>query len=84
MSTPDMSPVDKAVDQLGEHFDTVQILVTKREGDRTFAACRQSGCIYARYGQMREWLITVDEQTRRSAPHPYGSLDDRTTGDAQP
>jgi hypothetical protein len=67
---PDMTGVQNAVNQLSEHFDTVHIFVTKHEGSRdsTFAGARQCGSIYTRYGQIREWLLTVDEQTRRAAP----------------
>ncbi len=66
---PDMSAVEAAVNQLSEHFDTVQIFVTKHDGasDFTFAGSRQSGPIYTRYGQVREWLLTVDELTRIAA-----------------
>jgi len=73
-----MTNVQKAVDALGEEFDTVHIFVTKHEGsiNATFAGGRHCGSCYTRYGQIREWLITVDEQTRRDAP-----IGDKTTGE---
>jgi hypothetical protein len=83
VSAPDMDRVQAAVDSLGEHFDTVHIFVTTQDGAnrRTFAGSRYSGNIYTRYGQVREWLITVDEQTRRAAPGPNAPISDQSTGD---
>lgn len=48
--------VSKAVDGLGEHFDSVRVFVTRHEGDSTLALTRGSGNNYASLGQITEWL----------------------------
>ena len=73
MNTPDSrrdsetALVDAAVESLGEHFDTVQIFVTRHEPtteDGTIAFRSGAGNWYARYGQIREWLIMADQQAK--------------------
>lgn len=53
--------VDKAVNLLSEHFDTVQIFITKTESNSTYAGAKGSGNFYARRGQIRDWMIKEDE-----------------------
>jgi hypothetical protein len=62
----DLSKVQKAVDELGEHFDTVQILVTRHESTKggTINVALGTGNWHARYGQVRTWLVAQDERTR--------------------
>lgn len=50
----DMARVQKALDLLSEHFDTVQIFVTRHEDGGTRAANLGSGNWYARYGWREE------------------------------
>jgi len=58
--------LDRVRAGLAEHFDTVVIMVTRyRQDGVTVAADRASGNWYARMGQVREWLLKTDEQSRR-------------------
>lgn len=64
----DMDRVKKACEALGEHFDTVQIFVTRHEPateDGTINIAWSEGNWFTRYGQVREWLIKSDERTRK-------------------
>ncbi len=58
--------VSKAVDALREHFDSVQIFVTRHDGVEveTGSITAGGGNWYARIGQIREWLARSDERTR--------------------
>lgn len=63
----DEALVDKVVEQLGEHFDTVQIFVTCHESGEeggTVSCINGSGNYYARVGLVNEWLTKEDEKTR--------------------
>ncbi len=58
----DMSRIEKALDTLREHFDTVQIFTTKHgctngDGIGTISFRKGFGNYYARYGQVQQWLI---------------------------
>ncbi len=70
MSEEDQGELDlnlcrKATDALREHFDTVQIFVTRHEGtDGTVNVAFGSGNWFARKGQVSEWLEKEDEATR--------------------
>lgn len=60
--------ITRAAEQLGEHFDTVQIFVTRHEsGEKGGTLHNQSGVgnWYARYGQVREWVDQQEEVARR-------------------
>lgn len=61
-----MQRLQKHVDDLGEHFDTVQIFVTRypSESGGTVHARLGSGNYYARIGQVKEWIITEDAIAR--------------------
>lgn len=63
----DMKLVKKFCDDLGEHFDTVRIFVTRHEPemeDGTITIDRGVGNWYAQYGQVKEWMIIQDERAR--------------------
>lgn len=63
----DMELIQKHVDALSEHFDTVQVFVTsKQEGleGNTINANIGSGNWFARYGQVRTWLLKADERSK--------------------
>ena len=63
----DTEMVERHVRELGEHFDSVQILVSRHEPeteDGTISISNGSGNWFARYGQTREWLIKAEERTR--------------------
>lgn len=58
------------VNELGEHFDTVQIFVTRHEPgvcDGTLEVNHGCGNFYARESQIRAWVIRQEEQVRIKA-----------------
>jgi hypothetical protein len=58
----DMALVKKHVDELGEHWDTVQIFCSRLDLEQdptTVNINLGSGNWFARYGQVREYLIRV-------------------------
>lgn len=64
----DMELISSALERLGEHFDSVQIFANRQEvdgGDQSIVNI-YSGCgnWFARYGQVKNWLITEDERTK--------------------
>lgn len=69
----DMKRLDDAMAVLSEHFDTVQIFVTRYDGGAdkgTTRASKSCGNFFARYGQIRQWLIAEDEETRELVRKP--------------
>lgn len=55
--------LDDAIDRLGEHFDSVQVFVTRNMGEKdgqTISLARGNGNWFARYGQVVTWLNKVD------------------------
>lgn len=58
--------VQEAASTLGEHFDSVQIFVTRHEASDggTIRAIEGRGNWFARYGQVREWVIREEETSR--------------------
>lgn len=66
----DVAMVKKVADQLGEHFDSVQIFATRHESgslDGTISVHVGVGNWFARYGQISEWMVKSDEWTRMKA-----------------
>lgn len=64
--------IQQHVDALGEHFETVQIFVTRHDAaieEGTISATLGSGNWLARYGQVREWIIKSDERARELVRH---------------
>jgi len=61
--------VSRTAAQLGEHFDTVQIFVTRHRGEDTTTAAYEHGVgnFLARYGQVVEWLAMQDQYQRQEA-----------------
>lgn len=59
--------VQRAVDALREHFDTVQIFVTKVEGDNTLNCENGAGDWFARYGMVRQWQIVTEQRIKSKA-----------------
>ena len=66
----DQDNIQKHVDALMEHFDTVQIFVTRYENEGTTHLRHGSGNVFARRGQIAEWLTKEtardDEEVRES------------------
>lgn len=53
--------------QLHEHFESVQIIVTRHdvEEDGTVLAHHGEGNWFARYGSVKEWLLKLETRTKR-------------------
>lgn len=63
----DLEMVKKATQSLGEHFDSVVILATRYDpagANGTVHFDYGCGNWFARYGQVREYLIKCDERTK--------------------
>jgi hypothetical protein len=61
--------VKQHVSQLAEHFETVQIFVSRHDPvkeEGTVNVSYGAGNFYARLGQTREWCIKQDEIVRDS------------------
>lgn len=63
----DMAIVQKHVDDLGEHFDSVQIFVTAHRPDDggTVHVNMGSGNWFTRFGQVETWVTREKERTRK-------------------
>jgi hypothetical protein len=59
----DMQIIMNHCAQLSEHFETVQIFVTKlcKKEDGTINAQYGEGNWFARYGQIRQWVIKEEK-----------------------
>lgn len=69
----DMELIDGYIEKLGEHFDTVQIFVTRHmpaEVDGTVTVNRGSGNWCARFGQISEWVIYEEARIKACAYRP--------------
>jgi len=58
----DLATVKGFAAQIAEHFDTVQIFCTKKVPDGTNVHTWGDGNWYARYGQIKEWVIYTESQ----------------------
>lgn len=60
--------IEDHVNRLMEHFDTVQIFVSRQDTEENVTHSRDSGAghWYARYGQVNEWIIVQDERARHN------------------
>lgn len=82
MTEQQIAILKKAVHDLGEHFDSVQIFVTihqPAEVGGTMHAAAGVGNWYARFGQIREWLIRTEEDTRCHVRSTQSASDDGDT-----
>jgi hypothetical protein len=78
MTEQQLSPLKKAIHDLGEHFESVQIFVPTHqpaEVGRTVHASAGVGNWYARYGQIREWIIRTEEETKCSVKSEFVEKD---------
>jgi hypothetical protein len=67
MTEQQLSPLKKAIHDLGEHFESVQIFVSTHQPAEVGGTVHASvgvGNWYARYGQIREWVIRTEEETK--------------------
>lgn len=51
-----MKLVDKALAGLSEHFDSIQIIATRHDGDKTIMLDRGTGNWYSRFGAGQLWV----------------------------
>lgn len=66
-SDADLALVKRHVEELGEHFDAIQIFASRYEPaleDGTVNVQMGTGNWFARYGHVRDWLIKEEEATR--------------------
>lgn len=68
----DMTRLKEACDNLCEHFDTIQIFATrvqdKTDGEEgTVSVTCGNGNWFARRGQIADWMIAQDAETRKNA-----------------
>ena len=79
MTEQQLSPLKKAIHDLGEHFESVHIFVSTHqpaEVGGTVHACVGVGNWYARYGQICEWVIRTEEETKCSVRLECANEDD--------
>jgi len=72
METPekdvDIERINEALRVLGEHFDTVHIFATRVEDDgKTFRFQKGAGNWFARFGQVKCWVILSEAEEARAA-----------------
>lgn len=72
--------LDRAINQLMEHFDAVQILVTYQKGDDTIRCFKGGGNWYARQGMAQEFIR--EDQARTDAREIADSLTPPDEGEA--
>jgi hypothetical protein len=68
---PDLILLRKACSTLIEHFDTVQIFVTRHEPTENHGTVNihiGRGNWFARYGHIKEWIL-LEEETARMKAH---------------
>lgn len=63
--------VETHINQLMEHFDSVQIFCTKYSGGVTTSVNKGSGSWFTRYGQVGEWLEYEREKVRDQAQDDF-------------
>lgn len=67
MTEAQQAIVKKALHELGEQFDTVQLFLTSHQPAETGGTVHAAigiGNWYARIGQVRDWVIAQDEETK--------------------
>lgn len=64
----DLAMLDKAIETLGEHFDSVQLFVSRYEDGDTGTVSVQKGIgnWFSRYGQVKAWVTRCDEEEREN------------------
>jgi hypothetical protein len=69
---PDVQRVQDTLDLLSEHFDSVQIFVTRfdtsaesDDGEEgTISVARGTGNWFSRFGVVRDWIVKSEEKMR--------------------
>lgn len=59
----DNATLNKHMALLREHFDTVQIFVTRDEGTKRGTVAARAGCgdVFARYGHVKFWIDQMEQ-----------------------
>ena len=68
----DLARIKKCCSELGEYFDAVEIFVTRHEAGEDGGTVNVNwGCgnWFARYGQIRAWIVKEDEADRERIRH---------------
>lgn len=64
---PEIELLEKHIAQLMEHFETVQIFVTRHDaGQGTFNINLGDGNFFARLGQVQEWITKSNELSKEN------------------
>ena len=71
----DLKRIQDALDTLGEHFDSVLILATRHEEAGTINIELGTGNVFARLGQVREYLIKQKFHTKRARKKRFPNED---------
>lgn len=67
MTDQDDLRIEKCINELIEHFDSVQIFCSRDEPaleGGTIAMAKGSGNFMARYGQVKLWIVRMEESDR--------------------
>lgn len=87
--SPEMNDLQKLIEdhvsKIAEHCDSVRIFVT-RQGDgmasNTEAISEGRGNVYSQFGQIREWMLMREEESREHARQVYNDDDEPEEGDS--
>ena len=65
-SQAELDRLQKAIDQLAEHYDTVHVFATRYNPHEGTTMTVNKGCgnYYARMGQVQEWMVKNNEEAR--------------------
>lgn len=69
----DLALINDALNTLIEHFDSVQIFVSRHEeavSNGTITLQNGRGNWFTRYGQIKQWIIRSDESARIEERNP--------------
>jgi hypothetical protein len=74
----DHNVVARAIDNLGEHFDTVQIFCTRNgiEDQSLVNVTAGIGSWYARYGQVKDFILRAEERVKCDIRAEYDEQSD--------
>jgi len=67
----ELDRLKSAAESLGEYFDTVHIFTTRHESGEKNGTLHLNlgvGNWFARYGQVREWVLVQEESARNKIP----------------
>ena len=60
----ELARIRKHVDEMGEHWENVQVFCSRFEGDDTQILHLGKGNLHARVGQVAAWVIREEEKER--------------------